>query len=98
MPNQPMKKPKYITRIEKIGQLHPEERERLKDVTEVFAFRTNEYYQSLIDWNDPDDPIRRLVIPEMSELEVWGKLDASDESQYQPVPGLEHKYNDTALL
>ena len=50
--NQPL----YITRIDKIPHLSDGEKEKLKEVTEKFAFRTNTYYQQLINWDDPDDP------------------------------------------
>jgi KamA family protein len=62
------------------------------------VFRTNEYYLSLVDWNDPDDPIRRIVVPDETELEDWGRPDVSGEVDYTVVPGLEHKYRSTALL
>ncbi len=90
--------PKYVTRLEQVPQLNADERARLARVEEAFVFRTNDYYQSLIDWNDPDDPIRRIVMPDATELEPWGRLDASNEAEYTPVPGLEHKYRSTALL
>ncbi|MFC1557310.1 KamA family radical SAM protein, partial [candidate division KSB1 bacterium] len=93
-----MYKPRYITRLDKVTGLSDREREDLREVSEKFVFRTNEYYQSLIDWNDPDDPIRRLVIPDIAELDEWGDLDASGEETYTVVPGCEHKYRDTALL
>lgn len=95
---EPGRKPKYITRLEQVPELGEEERDRLKPVTDEFVFRTNDYYNSLIDWSDPDDPIRRLVIPNVAELEEWGRLDASNEESYTRVPGLEHKYDATALL
>ena len=93
-----MKKAKYLTKLEQIPQLGQDEVNRLKDVDEKFVFRTNDYYQSLIDWNDPDDPIRRIVIPDVQELDDWGQLDASDEESYTVAKGLEHKYGSTALL
>ncbi|MEE9270206.1 MAG: KamA family radical SAM protein [Candidatus Krumholzibacteria bacterium] len=93
-----MPKPKYITKIEKLDGLSQEEKSRLKRVTEKFVFRTNEYYVSLIDWEDPNDPIRKLIIPDESELEEWGNLDASYEAEYTVAPGVEHKYRSTALL
>ena len=65
---------------------------------EKFTFRTNSYYLSLIDWNNPDDPIRRIIIPNADELDQWGRLDPSDEKNYTVIPGLEHKYNSTVLL
>lgn len=89
---------KYVTKLEQVTQLTEEERAQVEPVTDRFVFRTNEYYQSLINWDDPKDPIRRLIIPDVSEMEEWGKLDASDEGGYTKVPGLEHKYQDTALL
>ena len=91
-------KPKYLTKIEQVPELSQEEKARLRRVTGKFLFRSNEYYQRLIDWSDPNDPIRALVVPAEEELSEWGQLDASNEHSYTPVPGLEHKYKDTALL
>ncbi len=88
----------YISSIEKVGGLSKEEKTKLKKVTEKFAFRANTYYLNLIDWDDPGDPIRRIVIPSEDELEEWGNLDPSDEKRYTVAPGVEHKYKDTALI
>ena len=92
------KSPKYLTKLAQIPQLSEAERSDLEKVNEQFVFRTNDYYQSLIDWNDPDDPIRRIVMPDIQELDDWGQLDASNEEKYTKVKGLEHKYTSTALL
>ncbi len=91
-------KVKYVTRLDQVPQLSGKERVDLERVNEKFVFRSNEYYQSLIDWEDPNDPIRRIIIPEVQELDDWGQLDASNEERYTPVKGLEHKYSSTALL
>jgi lysine 2,3-aminomutase len=93
-----MPKPKYITKIDQVDGLSSVEKARLRRVAQKFVFRANEYYLSLVDWTDPDDPIRRLVVPNENELEEWGRLDASYEAEYTVVPGLEHKYGSTALL
>lgn len=93
-----MVKPQYITKLNAIPQLTLTEQKELSEVTEKFMFRTNEYYQKLINWDDPDDPIRRIVIPSRAELTAWGRLDTSDEEEFTIVPGLEHKYDFTALL
>lgn len=92
---------KYITSIDQIPELNrleEHQRQKLKAVEKRYAFRSNGYYQSLIDWDDPTDPIRRIVIPSVDELQPWGELDASGESLYAKAPGLEHKYADTAVL
>ncbi len=92
------KNAKYLTKLEQIPQLSQSEINRLEEVNEKFIFRTNDYYQSLIDWDDPEDPIRRIVMPDVQELDDWGKLDASDEESYTVAKGVEHKYDSTALL
>jgi KamA family protein len=92
---------RYVTRLGQVGALKnlPEkERRKMLQVEERYAFRSNEYYNSLIDWNDPADPIRRIIMPDRDELQPWGQLDASGEHKYAWAPGLEHKYADTALL
>lgn len=89
---------KYITKIEQLEQLSEQEIADLKDVTGKFAFRANDYYLSLIDWDDPADPIRSIIVPHSQELETWGRLDPSNEEAYTVMPGVEHKYNSTALF
>ena len=93
-----MAKPRYLTRLEQVHQLSASERKTLEPVTNRFNFRSNEYYQSLINWDDPFDPIRRIVMPDSFELYEWGELDASHEEVYTVAPGVEHKYTDTVLL
>ena len=73
------KRAKYILNIDKLPGLPEAEKAKLKEVAKKFAFRTNDNYVSLIDWKDPNDPIRRLVIPDERELNDWGILDASIE-------------------
>jgi lysine 2,3-aminomutase len=91
-------KSKYITKIEQLEQLSDEQRAELKKVTDKFAFRVNDYYLSLIDWDDPNDPIRYIVIPNIQELDDWGRLDPSNEKTYTIFPGLEHKYHSVAVF
>lgn len=87
---------RHIHTIAKIPEL--ENRQDLQKVEEVYKLKTTTYYNDLIDWNDPDDPIRNIVIPQMAELDEWGSLDASGEHHYQKMEGMEHKYQDTVLL
>lgn len=93
-----MQGPKYLTRIDQVPELKGKKLKESKEVAKKLAFRSNEYYQTLINWDDPADPVRRLIVPSIGELDEWGKLDASNEKAYTVVPGLEHKYEYTALL
>jgi lysine 2,3-aminomutase len=90
--------PAYLTRLTQVPELNEAERADLQAVTDRFAFRSNDYYQRLIDWSDPQDPIRRIIMPDASELIDWGTLDASQEATFMVAPGVEHKYPSTALL
>ncbi len=89
---------KYVRNIEQISNLSIDERERLKKVSEKYVFRTNDYYLNLINWDDPDDPIKQLIIPREEELHDWGTLDASNEESITVARGVQHKYRDTVLL
>ncbi len=90
---------KYITKLSQIPQLSDEERDRLQETADLFGFRTNSYYLSLINWNEPNDPIRRLVIPDPVELkDTDSLLDASHEAAITVAPGCEHKYTRTGLI
>jgi lysine 2,3-aminomutase len=89
---------KRLTHLKQVAGLTTSELHQLEPVANRFVFRSNTYYEGLINWNDPDDPIRRLIVPVVQELEDDGSLDASGEATYTVVPGLQHKYRDTALL
>ena len=94
-------KPKYITSVSELDNmvgLAPKERERMETVTDLFPFRSNEYYLSLIDWKDGHDPLRRIVVPDIRELKTGGSADPSCEKDYTKKPGLQHKYDQTGLL
>jgi len=88
----------YVRSLDQLEHLSDDEREELKPVAEKFVFRANDYYLKLIDWDDPDDPIRRLIIPQAGELGSWGTLDASNEESVTVARGTQHKYVSTVLL
>jgi KamA family protein len=88
----------YLTRLEQVFALSPEWRGELQPVADTFAFRATDYYLGLIDWNDPLDPIRQLIIPRTEELGGWGKLDPSNEAANTKGAGIQHKYPDTVVL
>ncbi len=91
-------KVKYFNKLELVPELETEERKTLSKVVETFVFRTNDYYQSLINWDDPNDPIKRLIIPDAKELNGDGELDASNEAFYTVAKGLEYKYDSTVIM
>jgi lysine 2,3-aminomutase len=66
----------------------------------LFRVDITPYYASLIDPNDPDDPIRKQVVPQADEiLPFTGMMeDSLAEDRHSPVPGLVHRYPDRVLM
>jgi lysine 2,3-aminomutase len=64
------------------------------------AVRITPYYASLIDPEDPLQPIRRTMIPVQDELLLSPeeKADPLGEENQSPVPQLVHRYPDRALF
>jgi KamA family protein len=89
---------KYITDVSQVPGIPDADRRRLEDVSKRYVFRVNDYYLRLIDWTDPNDPLKQLIIPREEELNDWGRLDASNEASVTVARGAQHKYRDTALL
>lgn len=75
-----------------------EQLDALAPVLAEFEFRVSAYYATLIDWTDPDDPLRRIVLPDAGELDSPLGFDASDEAANMRVRGLQHMYGPTAVL
>jgi len=89
---------KFVRRVDQVRGIPEEELRKLEKVAKQYVFRANDYYLELIDWSDPQDPIRQLIIPRLEELSDWGRLDASNEAAVTVGPGVQHKYRDTVLL
>ncbi len=94
----PSRRVKYIRSVDQVPNIPESEREKLRKVSEKYVFRANDYYLGLIDWDDPNDPIKQLIIPRTEELNDWGELDASKESLVTVARGVQHKYPHTVLL
>ncbi len=63
---------------------------------DIFRWNITPYYASLMDPDDPDCPVRRQVVPRMSELapDIVGVVDPLDEVGHSPVKNLIHNYRD----
>lgn len=87
-----------ITQLGEYVKLTPKEEGQLRRVVERHPMRITRYYMSLIDWSDPDDPIRKMIVPSVGELNLSGSYDTSGEQESTKMPGLQHKYSQTALI
>jgi lysine 2,3-aminomutase len=85
--------------FEQVLQLTESEKIGLSQ-SDLFRVDITPYFVSLIDPLNPDDPIRKQVIPQEGEIQPFtGMMDDSlAEDRDSPVPGLVHRYPDRALM
>ena len=88
-----------LEEIEQVLELTDDEREGLS-APDKFRVDITPYFISLIDPKDPDDPIRRQVIPSANEHQAFTAMmeDSLAEDRHSPVPGLVHRYPDRVLM
>lgn len=86
--------------IERFLRLSEEERSALSRNGSGFPVALTPYYASLLDREDPLQPVRRAVIPVTAErLASPGEAeDPLGEEKDTPVPGLVHRYPDRVLF
>lgn len=70
----------------------------IRALQERFHFAVTPYYFSLIDREEPTDPIRRLIVPSVEENTDEGLVDPLSEQADQVAPGLIHRYPDSSSL
>ena len=87
-----------VEQLKKYVSLAPDEAQMLEKIISVHPMRISPYYLSLIDWNDPADPIRKMAVPSVEELSLEGSYDTSGETENTMMHGLQHKYSETALI
>ena len=88
-----------IEEFEKVFPLTEEERKALSSA-HLFRVDITPYFISLIDPDDPNDPIRKQVVPTAKEMVPFTAMmeDSLAEDRHSPVPGLVHRYPDRALM
>jgi len=88
-----------VAEFEKIIHLTEGERKALS-ASNLFRVDITPYFISLIDPNDPDDPIRKQVVPTETEMVPFTAMmeDSLAEDRHSPVPGLVHRYPDRVLM
>jgi KamA family protein len=90
-----------VTTLEELKEyieLDAVEEEKLQKVIDTHPMSIPRYYLALIDATDPHDPIRKMAVPSVDELDLDGVYDTSGERKNTKLPGLQHKYKNTVLL
>lgn len=88
-----------VQELANVLELNESEQEALR-AKNLFRVDITPYFASLIDPNDPYDPIRQQVVPTAHELAPFTSEmeDSLAEDAHSPVPGLVHRYPDRVLM
>lgn len=89
---------KLSNSAEETLSLDNSDKERVKNAKQRFPLMVPVGYADLIDWQNPVDPLRQLLLPSEQEESDVGSLDTSGEEFSTIIPGLQHKYEQTAVL
>ena len=92
------KKIDAIEDLENVLPLSNEEKKMIEKISERHPMCITDYYMKLIDPDDPNDPIKRLAIPNVDETNPHGTYDTSGEEDNTIMQGFQHKYHSTALV
>ena len=89
-----------LEELNKYVKLTEEEQEGVRKSLQTLRMAITPYYLSLIDPNDPNDPVRRQAIPTEAETHISAAdlQDPLHEDEDSPTPGLTHRYPDRVLL
>lgn len=91
---------KKLADLERIIQLSPDEKNAITNHSGSLPFAVTPYYASLIDSENPEQPLRRTVITTSHELlqSPGEAVDPLGEEHDMVVPGLVHRYPDRVLF
>ena len=80
--------------------LNQEERSGVLLSGDKLALAVTPHFFNLLPADDPDDPLRRQVIPRIEETwtSPYDMVDPCGEDSHMPVPGLVHRYPDRVLF
>lgn len=80
--------------------LTKEEVQAFTKANELFRIRVTPYYLALVNPGDPQDPIRRILMPHSHELEQSHHIldDPLGEKRHRPAPRIIHRYPDRVLF
>lgn len=89
-----------IDDLKKLMTLTKEEEKGVEECLQTLRMAVTPYYFSLIDLDNPNDPVRKQAIPTATELHKADAdlLDPLHEDTDSPVKGLTHRYPDRVLF
>lgn len=93
---QGINKPEDLARL----KLNDQDISQMTAVANIYKIRIPRYYLNLIDWENPNDPVRRQILPSAEEL-LWDERELEDpvgDLVHSPTDRLTHRYPDRVLI
>ena len=80
--------------------LRAEDLNATEQAANEFSIKVPQSFVQLMEYGNPNDPLLKQVLPITSELQVDNNFstDPVDESSFNPVPGIVHKYRNRVLM
>ena len=91
---------RHLDQLERMLRLSDDERAAVEMIQSKLPVGITPYFMSLLAKDDPNDPLRRTVVPTVSEFtkSPGEDDDPLGEEDQSPVRGLVHRYPDRVLL
>ena len=87
-----------VDEISKYTNISQEEYKNIKKVGEKYRFAITPYYFSLIDFDNPNCPIKLQSFPNIEELGETGQLDPMNEEQSNPSGKITRRYPNKLII
>ena len=91
---------KTLEELQRYVKLLPEEIEGIRRTQGLYPMAITPYYLSLMDPEDPEDPIRLQAIPRVVEVDEKVQREGEPDALREEgdIPGLTHRYPDRVLM
>ncbi|HHV64687.1 MAG TPA: glutamate 2,3-aminomutase [Peptococcaceae bacterium] len=88
-----------VDTLSNIFSLTPQQKEEITTVGKTYRWAVSPYYLSLMDFNNPNDPIVLQGIPNIKELQdEQGEADPMGEAFTSPAPCITRRYPDRLII
>ncbi|HHY83090.1 MAG TPA: glutamate 2,3-aminomutase [Clostridiales bacterium] len=88
-----------VNTLSKVINLTDEDKHELTVLSQKYRWAVSPYYASLMDPDDPFDPIRLMGLPSMAELaDTTGEMDPMGEEFTNPAGSITRRYPDRLII
>jgi len=90
---------KTVEQLAKYINLTEKEKHNIEEVIKTYRMSITPYYASLMDKNDPNCPIRKMVLPNIKEIKTPPDIpDFDKEESFEQVPGLRQEFKEKCTI